>query len=114
MIRRTITAATTQPEAPRLGAAGAACGFGVAAEALVAPGVLESDGAGLPVAGAVPGEVAPEPAPLAPNPLGPSPLTPVPPGAAGALAAPPADPDRSAGGGTGVRNSSGSRPDGVE
>jgi hypothetical protein len=108
MIRMMITAATTQPEVRRRGTAGAACGVGVAA---VAP---ELDGAGLLLMGAgdpAPGEVVPEPGSLAAN-LLPNPLASVP--RAGPPAGdPPAGPARSGGSGAGVRNSSGSRPDGA-
>jgi hypothetical protein len=114
MIRTMITAATTQPEVRRCDVLGAACGVGVPAGApglACAPGL---DGAGLLLVDAgdpAPGEVMREPGPLASN-LLPNPLASIP-RLAPPASDPPAGPGRSGGGGTGVRNSSGSRPDGA-
>ena len=114
MIRTMITAATAQPEVRRCDVAGAACGVGVPAgapEPACAPGL---DGTGLLLVDAgdpAPGEVMPEPGPLASN-LLPKPLASFP-RVAPPAGNPPAGLGRSGGGGTGVRNSSGSRPDGA-
>ena len=100
MIRTMITAAITQPEVRRCGLAGVVCDAGAAPDAPGLDGAWWLVGAGEPA----PGDV--RPGPLASN------LLPNPP-ASMPRVAPPAVPDRSGGGGTGVRNSSGSRPDGV-
>jgi len=100
MIRTMITAAITQPEVRRRGLAGVVCGAGVAPDAPGLAGGWWLVGAGDPA----PGEV--RPGPLASN-LLPNPPASIP------RVAPPAVPGRSGGGGTGVRNSSGNRPDGA-
>src|ERR1700750_3210368 len=108
MIRITITAAIAQPEVRRCGAAAAACGAGAPDEAPELRGAPGLDGAGLlpPAGDPAPGMAGAEPGPLASNRL----ANPPP---AGAPLAEPLGPGRSGGSGTGVRNSSGSRPDGV-
>src|ERR1700761_7295376 len=98
MIRTMITAAITQPEVRRCRRAGAACGAGVTPDGL--DGAWWLAGAGEPALGAV------RPGPLASNRL------PNPP-ASRPRVAPPVVPGRSGGGGTGARDSSGSRPDGA-
>jgi len=105
MIRTMITAAITQPEVRRRGLAGVVCGAGVAPDAPGLAGGWWLVGAGDPA----PGEV--RPAPLASN-LLPNPPASIP-RVAPRVGAPPAVPGRSGGGGTGVRNSSGNRPDGA-